>query len=396
MKREDFSVNANGRLITARRGAFNYVAFVPNALPPDISFTPELTAVLSAADRAVGALAEAGSRLPNPYLLITPNIRREAVLSSRIEGTVTALSDLFFFEAAPSAPLSAPDVKEVANYVKAMEYGLRRVKELPISTRLIKEIHNVLLQDVRGAHATPGELRTSQNWIGPPGCTLNEAVFVPPPAAEMREALGQWEIFINSPANLPPLILAGLLHYQLEAIHPFVDGNGRVGRLLITLFLCEAGTLPLPLLYLSGYFERTRDEYYDWLLAVSRAGDWPGWLLYFLTAVTAQAEEALECARALLSLRDRYLSLLKELGFTKAMFGLIDKLIENPFVTAPQAAKKIGVSYPAVQNAIKKLINAGLLREITGQRRNRVYLCEEVLEILEPRRRKTRSVTDKH
>jgi len=385
MNREDLKSSANGRVITVGRPPYDYTAFVPNPLPPKNIPLNELGVLLSEADRAMGALSEAGSRLKNPYLLIAPNIRREAVLSSRIEGTETSLSDLFFYEAAPSAPPRSPDIKEVVNYVRAVEHGLTRVRDIAVSVRLIKELHKTLLTEVRGSHATPGELRTSQNWIGPEGCKLNEATFVPPPVEEMKDALSQWERFYHDGPKMPPLISTALLHYQFEAIHPFLDGNGRVGRLLITLILIESGVIPLPLLYLSGYFEKTRPEYYARLLQVSTEGDWKGWLKYFLVAVKTQAREALDCTRALLSLREAYLARIKEFGATKAIFGLVDRLIGNPYVTVAALANETGVSYPASQNAIQKLVGAGILKEITGFKRNRVYLCSEVLSLLEPR-----------
>ena len=251
------SSRASGREIRTAEG---YAAFIPDPLPPELVWTPRLVAVLSDADRAIGQLAGEGRRLPNPHLLIRPFIRREAVLSSRIEGTQATLGEVLAAEAG-ATERSPVDLREVANYVDALEYGIGRLDTLPLSLRLGRELHARLLRQVRGGHATPGEFRRSQNWIGPPGCTLATASYLPPPPAEMMGALGAWEDFLHQ-STLPPLVQIALAHYQFEAIHPFLDGNGRVGRLLITLFLVERAILPAPLLYLSAFFEITRRDYY--------------------------------------------------------------------------------------------------------------------------------------
>jgi len=250
---QDFHKSSPGRVLRIPAG---YWACVPNPLPPTLPWTPELVTVLSEADRALGELAGLGRSLPNPHLLIRPLVRREAVLSSRIEGTQASLSDLYAYEAA-QLPLFEPpsDVREVYNCVHALEYGLERLRTLPLSLRLIREIHAQLMEGVRGEHQTPGEFRRSQNWVGPPGCTLNETTFVPPPLAEMHKALDAFERFLYAPSSLPPLVRLGLIHYQFEATHPFLDGNGRIGRLLITLLLCAWNLMPEPLLYMSAYFE---------------------------------------------------------------------------------------------------------------------------------------------
>ena len=238
-------------------------------------------------------LAGAARTLPNPHLLIGPFIRREAVLSGRIEGTQASLSDLFFFEASGAADPAVPDVREVSNYVKALEHGLARLDALPISLRLIREIHAKLMEGVRGEHLTPGEFRRSQNWIGAPGCTLMEAIFVPPPEEEMMECLGELEKYLHEPSALLPLVRLALVHYQFETIRPFLDGNGRIGRLLITLLLCAEGLLSEPLLYLSAYFERHRQDYYRCLLDVSHAGQWSHWISFFCAA--SQNSHATRC-----------------------------------------------------------------------------------------------------
>jgi Fic family protein len=377
---KDFERNAAGRCIKTPQGCWT---FIPNPLPPPIVYSPELTALLSDADRNLGELAGVGRLLPNPHLLVAPYVRREAVLSSRIEGTQASLGDLFFFEAAPAEPPRAPDIREVYNYVRALEYGLTRLKDLPLSLRLVREIHARLMEGVRGAHATPGEFRRSQNWIGPPGCTLNEATFVPPPAHEIEEAMGPWEKYLYSETFEPPLVQCAIMHYQFEAIHPFLDGNGRVGRLLITFFLCERGHLPQPLLYLSAFFERYRDEYYRRLLAVSQAGDWSGWIGFFLRGVSKQATDALQTAQRILDLQSAYRQRIQGHRSPGPTLRLLDDLFVNPYVTITGARKKYGVNFRTAQAAINLLCEAGILREVTRRQRNRIYCAEELLRTIE-------------
>ena len=250
---------------------------------------------LSDADQLLGRLAGEGRRLPNPHLLIRPFVQREAVFSSRIEGTQSTLGELLAAEAGAAVARSPEDLREVGNYVAALEHGVARLKTLPLSIRLVRELHEKLMTGVRGDHATPGELRRSQNWIGPPGSTLAQATYVPPPHEEMLDQLGAWEEFLHD-ETLPPLVQTALMHYQFEAIHPFLDGNGRVGRLLITLLLMQRGVLPLPLLYLSAFFEATRRDYYENLRAVTERSGWEDWLLYFFNGVARQSEDALSRA----------------------------------------------------------------------------------------------------
>lgn len=266
MLAENFKANSPGQLVKTAQG---YLAFVPAPLPPALELSWELVSRLSAAERAISQLAGVGRILPNPHLLIGSFIRRESVLSSRIEGTRASLSDLFFFEAEGERSQAQGDVQEVANYVKAMNYGLSRLNDFPVSLRLIREIHERMMAGVGGGHLTPGEFRRSQNWIGPSGCTLMDATFVPPPVEEMLRALDEFEKYLHTNSELPLLIRLALIHYQFEAIHPFLDGNGRIGRLLLTLLLCHHEVLPQPLLYLSAFFERNREEYYRLLLGVS-------------------------------------------------------------------------------------------------------------------------------
>src|SRR5437899_5389233 len=264
-------------------------AYVPEPLPPRFEWSAGLAAALSAADRAVGRLAGEGRRLPNPHLLIRPFVRREAVLSSRIEGTQATLGELLAAEAGAAVDRSPADLREVANYVVALEYGVKRLKAHPLSRRRTRELHGKLMTGVRGGHATPGVFRTTQNWIGPPGCTLANAIYVPPPPDALADCLGAWEKFLRE-RSLPVLVQAALMHVQFEAIHPFIDGNGRVGRLLITLFLVEREVLPAPLLYLSAFFEATRADYYERLQGVHARSEWEGWLEYFLNGVARPSE----------------------------------------------------------------------------------------------------------
>lgn len=373
-----FENSSSGRLVRAIDG---YWAFVPNPLPPKLDWSDALVSLTSKADLALGTLSGLGETLPNPHLLIYPFIRKEAVLSSRIEGTQSSLSDLLLFEATKAE--KQRDVKEVQNYVRAMEHGLKRLEELPLSLRLIRELHAILMEGVRGERAVPGEFRQSQNWIGPPGCTLNDATFVPPPVAEMKETLDQLEKFLHSDAQLPPLVELALIHYQFETIHPFLDGNGRIGRLLITLFLCQRGILTKPLLYLSAFFERHRQEYYDHLLQVSQRGTWQQWLEFFMQAVVNQSDDAVRRARRLLDLHHTYhqTSLEKRLAPTAA--ELVELIFVKPVLNAKVAQESLKVTYPGAQKAINALVEQGILAEITGGKRNKAYAAKKILEILE-------------
>ncbi len=368
-----------------------YAAFVPDPLPPAIEWTPSLMRALSDADRAVGRLAGEGSRLPNPHLLIRPFVRREAVLSSRIEGTRATLGELLAAEAEGALDRSPADLREVANYVTALEYGIERLENLPISLRLLRELHARLMEGVRGGHASLGEFRRSQNWIGPPGCAPENATYVPPPPAEMMEALAALEAFLHD-RSLPTLVTAGLTHYQFEAIHPFLDGNGRVGRLLISLLLIDRGVLPAPLLYLSAFFEATRREYYDRLRGVSESGEWEGWLEYFLNGVARQSEDAVGRAGRINALLDSWRQ--SEAEAPRAAAGLINLLGENPFWTVRGAAQRLGVAYTTALRAIRRLEEDGILAVTSEAKRDRVYCARAILDILEePARLEPASLT---
>jgi len=373
-----FQNSPSGKLVRAIDGHW---AFLPNPLPPKLDWSDALVSLTSKADLALGTLSGLGENLPNPHLLIYPFVRKEAVLSSRIEGTQSSLSDLLLFEATKAE--KQRDVKEVQNYVHATEYGLKRLEELPLSLRLIRELHAILMEGVRGERATPGEFRQSQNWIGPPGCTLNDATFVPPPVAEMNEALDQLEKFLHAATQLPPLVELAVIHYQFETIHPFLDGNGRIGRLLVTLFLCERSILNKPLLYLSAFFERHRQEYYDRLLEVSQRGAWRQWLEFFLQAVVNQSDDAVRRARRLLDLHRTYhqISLRKRLPPTAV--ELVELIFVKPVLNTRVVEDYLKVTFPAAQKAIKALMEEGILAEITGGKRNKAYAAKKILEILE-------------
>jgi Fic family protein len=367
-----------GRIVRSPEG---YNAFIPDPLPPEIEWTPEILRALSDADRALGRLAGEGARLPNPHLLLRPFVRREAVLSSRIEGTQATLGELLAAEAGASVERSPDDLREVANYVAALEHGVRRLETLPLSVRLIRELHALLMDGVRGNQATPGEFRRSQNWIGAPGSRPENASYVPPPPSEMIEALGALEVFFHD-TSLPPLVHAALIHYQFEAIHPFLDGNGRVGRLLITLFLLERALLPAPLLYLSAFFEATRREYYDRLLGVSQRGDWNAWIEYFLNGVARQSEDAVSRAARINDLLDGWRAAFAEAP-SRSTADLIDLLGENPFWTVSGVARRLGVAYTTALRAVRRLEEAGILLPVGTARRDRVFCAKAILNILE-------------
>jgi len=367
-----------GRIIRAEGG---YRAFIPAPLPPRIEWNDDLVLVLSKADAALSELSGLGTQLPNPHLLISPYLRQEAVLSSRIEGTQASLSDLLIDELKePKIESARGDVREVRNYVQAMEFGLARLNDLPLSLRLVRDVHKELMRGVRGGHATPGQFRTSQNWIGRPGSTIDTADYVPPPPGEMMDALGDWERFLHERDGLPDLVQCAFMHEQFEAIHPFLDGNGRIGRLLITLFLFERGRLSQPLLYLSAYFEGSRGDYYDALQAVRTDGDWRGWLLYFLKGVDQVARWAARQAHDLMLVRERFRGELN--GKAKAI-TLVDELFLRPYLDAYTAAQLLGVTDPTARKAIDQLLGVGLLAEVTGRSWGRLYAARPIIEILE-------------
>ena len=383
MRVSDFNKNSPGRLVRTVGGQY---AFVPQDLPPKIRWTEQLVSAVSAADRAVGRLAGLGQDMPNPHLLIRPFVQREAVLSSRIEGTQASMPQLLLFEVNRKVELDVPDVREVANYVRAMEYGLRRIKTLPLSLRLIREMHRILLTGVRGEDRQPGEFRTTQVHIGPPGAPIERARFVPPPPGpQMQRCLDALEGYLHAPSSLPPVVRLALVHYQFEAIHPFVDGNGRVGRLLISLMLCMDSVLPLPLLYLSAYFQKTREEYYDQLLRVSRYGTWNDWLVYFARGVAAEGMDAVDRAERLKRLRAKYIEKVRTVRASALLTRLVEELFNRPLVTVSKVAELLDVTPNTAQKHIDRLVAHRILREVTGQKRNRIFAAEGIVRsIYEP------------
>jgi Fic family protein len=373
----------SGRYVRQPAG---YRAFVPAPLPPDppVRLDGELRVLLSRADRALGRLDGSVVTLPNPDLLVFMYVRKEAVLSSQIEGTQSSLQDLLAAEADLFDSLDVPrDVEEVVNYVRAMNHGLARLRELPVSVRLIREIHERLMRGVRGGQRAPGELRRSQNWIGPGGARIADAVFVPPPPELVPEALGALEAFLHAHGDMPLLIQIGLAHAQFETIHPFLDGNGRVGRLLITFLLTERGMLERPVLYLSHYLKRHRQEYYDRLQAVRDDGDWEGWLAFFLRGVAEVADEATETARRVLLLRERNrMEITDGLGRAAANGQrVLESLFDRPIISVGEAKQLTGTGFAAANQLIARMTELGILREITGNARNRRFRYEPYVRL---------------
>jgi Fic family protein len=381
MKPNEFRDPKVGQAIRTRTG---YWAFIPARLPPAIEWSMPLLSALSDADRDLSRLTALAGNFPFPRLLTQPFIRREAVLSSRIEGTRASLTDLYHYESAQLTFLEPnDDVREVHNYVRALDYGLERNKSLPVSLRLIREIHARLMEGVRGGNLTPGKFRRTQNWIGPAGSTLATATYVPPPVDEMQNALSDLEKFIHAEAELPALARAGMIHYQFEAIHPFLDGNGRMGRLIIILLLHEWDILSLPLLNLSAYFEQHRQEYYDHLLAVSQRGEWEEWLRFFLRGISAQAQDSILRMTRLQGIRTKYEAIVQADRNSVRMAAVIDFIFSRPILTLRQMETALDINYVAAKRYVDKLVEAGVLRETTGFARNRVFQAGEIFRALE-------------
>lgn len=381
-----FSNDPTQRAGTYQRQPTGYRAFIPKPLPPDppVALSGELQTVLSQADRALGRLDGSVQTLPNADLFVFMYVRKEAVLSSQIEGTQSSLQDLLEAEAEVLGAGTRPqDVDEVVNYVNAMNYGLGRLATLPVSVRLIREIHQRLLAGVRGSRLDPGELRRSQNWLGPGGCTLNEATFVPPPPDVIPQTLGNVENFLHSSDDIPELIKIGLVHAQFETIHPFLDGNGRIGRLLITFLLTERGMLQKPVLYLSHYFKAHRQAYYERLQAVRDQGDWEGWLAFFLRGVAEVSNEAAANARSILQLREEHRSAITEhLGRSVGNgHKVLESLFDRPIVAVGDIQSVTGTTYAAANSLVGRLVKLGILKEITGHTRNRRFSYEPYIRL---------------
>jgi Fic family protein len=368
MKRE------SGRHIRQVEG---YAAFLPHDLPPSpsIEIDDEMRMLLSAADRALGRLDGSIEALPNAKLFVFMYVRKEAVLSSQIEGTQASLGDVLEVEAQLFSPARPDDTEEILNYVAALNHGLDRLQTLPMSLRLIREIHARLMQGVRGQHATPGEFRRSQNWIGPQSATLKDATFVPPAPTDLPRLLGALESYLHAQDNVPLLLRLGLIHAQFETLHPFLDGNGRMGRLLITFCLCQQKALAKPVLYLSHYMKRHRSKYYDLLQSVRDTGDWEGWLKFFLTGVTEVANEAVETSRKIVQMREAHRqALIDHLGRGTANgLKLLESLYQRPIFTVATVSDLLGVSSQAANTLTDRLMELELVSEITGNKRNRVF-----------------------
>lgn len=381
MNPQDFVSTSTGQVI---RSLKEYWAFIPAPLSPTLNWTAQLVSLVGEAERALAELATIGKSFPAPHVLTSSFIRQEAVMSSRIEGTQATLEEIYQYEAGVPATQPRSDAREVHNYVTALDYGLSRLSTLPVSLRFIRELHQHLMEGMRGELWTPGEFRRSQNWIGPAGSTLQSAPYVPPPVEEMMESLNQLERYIHEPSDIPPIARVGLIHYQFEAIHPFLDGNGRVGRLLIVLLLCQWELLPQPLLYLSNYFERYRGEYYARLLAISQQGKWEEWLTFFLTGVRDQSREATIRVQRLQSIRENYYLKFAGERKTTQLQQLVDFLIGHPIVTVSQVQTALKVrDFKTAQRYIAKLENVRILTEITGKSRNRLFRANEILKAIE-------------
>jgi len=386
---ESFTERAPGQVVQAEADGRAYWAFVPDRLPPKLDVDWELAALVTDATGALRELNGYGRRMRNPGLLIVPFLQREAVLSSRIEGTQAGMADLYLKEGEQLAlpgltprPVS-PDVREVNNYVRALQEGLRRLPELPVSLRLMRELHAVLMEGVRGQSKHPGEFRQIANYIAPSDTVpIQEARFVPPPVPQMRQTLNELESYLHAEDRYPALVRLALVHYQFETIHPFEDGNGRLGRLLVSLLLIDWGLLSLPLLYLSAYLERHRDEYYDLLYQVSTAGAWSDWLRFFLRGVREQADAAMQLSTALIDVEDNWHGQLAKAGASARAQHLADGLFARPVLSVNDAAEVLGTSYQTARYNINKLLQLGILREASPGTRELMYVATDILDLM--------------
>lgn len=359
-----------------------YAAFIPKALPPNphLELDAEILALIADAQHAIGQLDGLASVIPAPDIFLYAFVRKEALLSSQIEGTQCSLEDVLSDE--PPAPENVGDVEEVSNYVLAMKFGIERLASLPISSRLIREIHARLMKGVRGSNKTPGEYRISQNWIGRPSATLQTADFVPPPPHEVLQCMGDLEKFIHNEESLPLIVKAGLVHAQFETIHPFLDGNGRVGRLLITLLLCQWKLLSQPLLYLSYFFKAHRTEYYHRLSRVRTHGEWENWVKFFLRGVAETAKSASETGREIVRLHERDRQKIINSKPLPMMSKIFDKMCQMPIQSVSSLAGSMSTNAPTIQRALNRLLALGIVAEITGHARNRRFAYVKYVELL--------------
>ena len=366
-----------------RRQLTGYESFVPKPLPPDppLRWDTSLLGMLSEATTALGRLDGLAGSLPNPDLFVASYVRREAVLSSQIEGTQSSLDDVLAHEVEARTHEPPADVAETVNHVRAMRVGLSLLDELPLSGRLIRRVHEELMTGVRGQERSPGEFRKTQNWVGPAGCTLETATFVPPAPDDLPSAVRDFEVFLNG-SDDPPLVLAGLAHAQFETIHPFLDGNGRVGRLLITLLLVQRRLLARPLLYLSLFLKQNRSEYYDRLGAIRTHGDWEGWLQFFLTGVAVTANDAVRVAGELVALTEEHRRVATDQNLGKYGWPLLDLLAEQPLVTIKYASARLSSTPTTVGRLLDRMTALGMVAELTGRQRYRVYRYTPFLDVL--------------
>ncbi len=369
------NTSPSGKVIKKIQG---YSIYLPNHLPPKLNWDTDLINSLSRADHILGKLSREAFELPNPHLLIRPFITKEALSSSRIEGTQATLGEVLANDAGINLDGNADDIQEVRNYIISLDYAIKKLKTFPLSLRLLRDIHKKLMKGVRGEHATPGEFRKSQNWIGAPGSTLMTAKYIPPSPDEMMDSLHHLELFLYD-ETLPPLIHVALCHYQFEAIHPFIDGNGRIGRLLIMLLLLKHEMLPSPILYLSAFFDHTRQEYYSSLFEVSSKGSWNSWLKYFLNGIATQSEDVLSrIVRINKLIRDWEI-----LCHSKNLRDTINCFIVNPYLTINRVSERLDIAYTTAQRAFLKLETYGIIIKAFGDKRDKVYCAKKILDILE-------------
>lgn len=388
MKAGDFSNAAPGRLVLVDREDPPVHAFVPAPLPPELPLDMGLVTALGEAERSLGELASEGRHLVNPHLLIRPFMTKEAQLSSLIEGTRASIDEIYEVQAGQlrlpgsEEPPARDDVREVLNYVRALETSLGRLETLPLSLRLIREAHGILMKGVRGEEQDPGEFRRSQNFIGAQNSGIREAAYVPPPVPDMHDCLDRLEKYIHADSDLRPLIRVAMIHYQFEAVHPFRDGNGRVGRMLISLLLQEYDLLPHPLLYLSAYFESNRREYYDSLLAVSQHGAWSEWVRFFLQGVAVQAQAAVTISQRLRDLRNLWRDQVAQTRASASLLRIVDALFAAPYVTVGDVQRLLGVTDAAARYSVEKLLKAEILAPVGNAKYRRRYRATEVIRIL--------------
>jgi Fic family protein len=358
-----------------------YLVFIPEKLPPKIEYTPKLVLALSKADSTLSKLSGAGLLLPNPNLLVIPYLKKEALSSSRIEGTRISLSDYFLTEA---KGIEKEDIEatEVGNYLKSMNHGLKKIEKEPITKELIKEMHRILMKGVRGNELLPGNFKPVQNWIGPQNTKIQDATFVPPPQEEVERLIDDLIDYLNRYPEIPLLIKCALMHYQFETIHPFCDGNGRIGRSLITLYLCKKNKISKPLLYTSDYFEKHRREYYENLLNANKTGKFEDWIIFFLEAIKIQSEDALERTIKIQNLRGKYQEKTKNHKQAINLLSVVDLLFMNPFVQINQIAKELAITYPTAKKAVQNLIKLNILKPAIQKERNKLFVAHEILDVV--------------